>query len=108
MHVFKVACYISGVVTWNGKQPSYVEEFPMGSSNELFLEPHSEVICTSAAAAEKDQSEGSADGSLYGAVYFLDRNLLPSGHTIHKREEGIGENGIHAAHSASTVLAYVK
>lgn len=41
-------------------------------------------------------------------LYFSYYNLLPSGHTEHKREEGIGKSGIYAAHSANTVLAYVK
>lgn len=33
---FKAACYISGVVTWNARQPNYVKELPMENSNERF------------------------------------------------------------------------
>lgn len=40
-------------------------------------------------------------------LYFLDHNFLSSGNTVYKREE-VGKRGIHAAYSASTVLAYVK
>lgn len=66
---------------------------------------------TSAAAAEKDQSEGSADGSPYGVVFLYD-NLIFLDHTLHETEEGTGQSGIHAAcsgiHAASTVRAYLK
>lgn len=72
------------------------------------LEPHSEVMRTSPAAVEKGQSERTLQTALPVELYFSYYNLLPSGHTEHKREGGIGKSGIYAAHSASTVLAYVK
>lgn len=56
------------------------------SELKSLLQPHSEVICTSAAAAEKDQSEGGTDG-LPMELYFLDHNLLPAGHTVYKEKK---------------------
>lgn len=56
------------------------------SKLKSLLQPHCEVICTSAAAAEKDQSEGGTDG-LPMELYFLDHNLLPAGRTVYKEKK---------------------
>lgn len=64
-------------------------------------------LCEQAQLQLKKANQRAVQMALPVELYFSYYNLLPSGHTEHKRE-GIGKSGIYAAHSANTVLAYVK